>query len=117
MDWELTFEQKLLPVTGVSHADAGAYAAWLGLRLPSETEWMAAAGRGDSFARYAWGDAWDVSNAVTSEDKSARRTSPWALAPTAPYATGTDACSIGAAACGSGLPLPTSRCRTSTPMS
>lgn len=45
-----------LPVVGVTHAEAQAYAQWVGKRLPTATEWMYAA-RGPSGRAYPAGTA------------------------------------------------------------
>jgi formylglycine-generating enzyme required for sulfatase activity len=49
-------EQAALPVTFVSLADARAYAAWRGHRLPTEAEWQWAAEGAGAGNRYPWGN-------------------------------------------------------------
>lgn len=44
------------PVVHVTHADAVAYAAWIGKLLPCEAEWERAAWGGREGCAYAWGD-------------------------------------------------------------
>jgi formylglycine-generating enzyme required for sulfatase activity len=56
---ELLPAVALAPVTGISHAEAAAYAAWMGKRLPSEVEWELMA-RGFDGRVWPWGATFDA---------------------------------------------------------
>jgi formylglycine-generating enzyme required for sulfatase activity len=71
------------PVVLVTRADAEAYCAWLGARLPTSAEWSAAAGP----ATWPWGDSFDVERCNCAE-------AGWG------WTTPVDAHPGGAAACG-----------------
>ena len=54
------------PVVLVTRADALAFCAWLGARLPTGTEWEAAA-RGDDERPWPWGDTFDAERCNCAE--------------------------------------------------
>ncbi len=72
------------PVTGLTWADAAAYARWAHKRLPTRAEWLLAAGGADG-RRFPWGDAWEVGRAnlrradLAPVDGFARDVSPYGV--------------------------------------
>jgi len=57
--WDLPEDIARMPVTHVNFADAEAYCAWAGVRLPTEAEYQHAV-RGSGKDPYPWGDDWET---------------------------------------------------------
>jgi hypothetical protein len=69
------------PVVGVSWNDTESYCRWLSgkmnaeVRMPTEAEWLAAAGYGEDHRRYPWGDSW-LPNACNSKEYGTNKHTP-----------------------------------------
>lgn len=55
VDWDLQRAKPHRPVVGVTHADARAYATFVGATLPGRDEWERGA-RGEEAQQFPWGD-------------------------------------------------------------
>jgi formylglycine-generating enzyme required for sulfatase activity len=61
---EAPVTQREAPVVGITPAEAAAYAAWKGKRLPTGLEWERAC-RGDENLAYPWGNEFDAGRCVS----------------------------------------------------
>ena len=67
LKWYKDPKMANMPVVGVSWFECQKFAQWAGCRLPTEREWEYSA-RGIESLRYPWGNDWDATKLVWSEN-------------------------------------------------
>ncbi|MEL6429913.1 MAG: SUMF1/EgtB/PvdO family nonheme iron enzyme [Planctomycetota bacterium] len=86
-EWNVPAGEESKPVNFVDYEDVSNYCRWAGLRLPTESEWTAAA-RGTSKSIFPWGDEWEATGRAHTEELHQRELKPVGSLPEGAGASG-----------------------------